>query len=382
MSEKKLEFKNGKFKILQVSDPQDMHYVRHSMIKMLNKAYDDLKPDLVVFTGDNVLSNHLLDARFGNRKSGEGWFETRKRMKKALEFILKPLEERGIPFAMHFGNHDDMCCMTKQEIIELYREYSCFVGLCDTYGEGDVGTYNMPIYSGDKPNFNIWMFDTAWHDKAQDKCCTGVKAKAVEWYINKSNKLKEQNGGQPLPSLMFQHISMPEIADCIEECNAKDDGAVKHYKDKKYIRLKSDKVNSGRLWEPTPGYEENNGQFDAVKAQGDVLAVIYGHHHMNKFDIEHEGVRMIQTPAASFRCYGNENRGVSLFEIDEANPNEFTYQHYTYYDIVGKTPVNQLSYFIDADDLEKPRRATGTALGIAAIAAVTVIIVKAIRRKY
>lgn len=382
MNEKRLEFKNGKFKILQVSDPQDMHYVRRSLIKMLDRAYDDLKPDLVVFTGDNVLSNHLLDARIGSGQSGEGWFDTRKRMKKALEYILKPLEDRGIPFAMHFGNHDDMCCMTKEEIIELYREYSCFVGLCDTYGHGDIGTHNILIYSGDKPKFNIWMMDTSRQDKALDKCFEGVTTAAVEWYKAESDELKAQNGGKPLPSLMFQHIPMSETNDCVEECKATDEGAVRLYDEDKYIRLKPEKVNSGRLYEPSPGCKANYGQFEAVRQQGDVLAVIYGHHHMNRFDITHEGVRMIQTPAASFRCYGNENRGVSLFEIDESKPDEFAYRHYTYYDIVGKTPLNQLSYFIDADELEKPRRATGAAIAAVTAAAVTGLIVKAIKRKY
>ena len=58
-----LKFKNGKFRVLQVSDPQDLQYVRHTMMRMLNKAYDDLKPDLIVLTGDNILGNHLDDAR-------------------------------------------------------------------------------------------------------------------------------------------------------------------------------------------------------------------------------------------------------------------------------------------------------------------------------
>ena len=58
-----LKFKNGKFTILQVSDPQDLQYVRKTMMKMLDKAYDRVKPDLIVFTGDNVLGNHFRDAR-------------------------------------------------------------------------------------------------------------------------------------------------------------------------------------------------------------------------------------------------------------------------------------------------------------------------------
>ena len=80
-----LQFKNGKFKILQVSDPQDMHYPRRSMLRMLDKAYDTIKPDLVVFTGDNVLSNHLLDARFGNKHVAEGYEATKAETNRNIE---------------------------------------------------------------------------------------------------------------------------------------------------------------------------------------------------------------------------------------------------------------------------------------------------------
>ena len=45
--ERKITFpKNGKIKIMQVSDPQDMHIVRSVMTKMLDAAYDKVKPDL------------------------------------------------------------------------------------------------------------------------------------------------------------------------------------------------------------------------------------------------------------------------------------------------------------------------------------------------
>ncbi|MBR4050231.1 MAG: metallophosphoesterase [Clostridia bacterium] len=369
-----LQFKNSKFKILQVSDPQDMHYPRRSMLRMLDRAYDTIKPDLVVFTGDNVLSNHLLDARFGNKQTAEGYETTKERMKKSLEIILEPLEKRNIPFGMIFGNHDDMCCMTKEEIIDLYREYSCFVGLVDTYGHGDIGTHNILIYSGDTPKFNLWMMDTSRQNKDEDRGYEGVTTEAVEWYKQTSDALGK------LPSLMFQHIPMTETANCIEECNKDDEGAVKDYDGDRYIRLKPECINSGRLWEPSPGCKANYGQYDAVKAQGDVLAVVYGHHHMNLFDIDCDGVRMIQTPAASFRCYGNENKGVRLFEIDENNPNEFSTRHITYFDLMGKTPLSMLGYFIDADELEKPRRIALAALGATAAAAVTAGIVKAIRK--
>ena len=56
-----LDLNKDKTRVLQVSDPQDLKLVRKSMTEMLGRAYDTMKPDLVVFTGDNILGNHLLD---------------------------------------------------------------------------------------------------------------------------------------------------------------------------------------------------------------------------------------------------------------------------------------------------------------------------------
>ncbi len=197
-----LKFKDKKFRIMQVSDPQDLQYVRKTMVRMLDTAYDTFAPDLVVFTGDNILGNHLCDARLGSRivikdKQGE-----EKAMRTAINHILEPLQKRGIPFAMIYGNHDDRNRLTKDEQADIYREYSCNCGL-DAVGSGDCDTYNLPIYSenGEKIAFNIWMFDSAWYDREQNKCFEMVKPQAIEWYKAKSRKLKDENGGAVVPSL-------------------------------------------------------------------------------------------------------------------------------------------------------------------------------------
>ena len=89
---------------------------------------------------------------------------------------------------------------------------------------------------------------------------------------------------------------------------------------------------------------------------------------------------MIQTPAASFRCYGNSLRGVRVFELDEKNTDTFSTTHYTYFDLMGKISETMASYFIDADDLEKPRRAAiGAAAAVAAVGATALIIKKLIK---
>ena len=104
----KLKFKNGKIRVLQVSDPQDLQIVRPTMIRMLDKAYDTLNPDLIVLTGDNILGNHLCDARFGSKiviKDKEG---ERRAMIVAINNLVRSIEINQIPFAMIYGNHDDM----------------------------------------------------------------------------------------------------------------------------------------------------------------------------------------------------------------------------------------------------------------------------------
>ena len=53
---------DGKFTIMQISDAQDLPLVRKSLVRMINRACDVLHPDLVLFTGDNILGNHINDA--------------------------------------------------------------------------------------------------------------------------------------------------------------------------------------------------------------------------------------------------------------------------------------------------------------------------------
>ena len=161
-----LKFKNGKFTLLQVSDPQDLQFVRPTMVRMLNIAYDRVKPDLVVLTGDNILGNHLCDARFGSRIVLDTKEKEFGAMKKAIDNVVAPIEKRNIPFAMIYGNHDDRNRHTKDEQADIYRSYKNCVGLDDP-ASPDCDTYNIPIYSedGKKICYNLYMLDSAWYDR-------------------------------------------------------------------------------------------------------------------------------------------------------------------------------------------------------------------------
>ena len=83
--------KDGKLKIMQISDTQDIDIPREAMIMFMEKALDAEKPDLVVFTGDQIAG--------GKIETAEGVYA-------GIKAILKPVTDRGIPFTFVFGNHD------------------------------------------------------------------------------------------------------------------------------------------------------------------------------------------------------------------------------------------------------------------------------------
>ncbi|MBQ6898127.1 MAG: metallophosphoesterase [Clostridia bacterium] len=363
--------KNGKFVLMQVADPQDLHFVRHTMVRMLNKAYDTVKPDLVVFAGDNILGNHLKDARFGSRAVVHTKEKEYERMVTAIGHICKPLEERKIPFTMIYGNHDDVNMMTKDEQADIYRSYSMCIGLDNPDKSVDVDTFNLPLYSsdGEKKLFNFWMLDCAGQNKETKLCYEAVLPETIEWYKKKSAELREENGGEPLPSLMFQHIPMPESASLQIECDKDDPLAVPFYEKGeliKYVKLDPEKAH-GHLGEQMCVLHENYGQLEALQEMGDVKAVVYAHDHTNNFIGEHDGIRVIQTSCASFRCYGNHLRGVRVFEFDENDPENFKTYNLTYWDLCGDGIVSRAAHLWDADECEETKIKLLIGAGAAAV---------------
>lgn len=354
MYKNKLKFnEDGKFIILQVSDAQDMHIPRRGMFKMLNKIYDEINPDMIVLTGDNILGNHINDAPIGNRQNVKTKAGTLKRMKKALGYLLNPIEKRKIPFAFVYGNHDDRNCITKDEQAAIYGGYDYCIPYNTENKNIDCDTYNVPVFNstGEKVAYNIWLMDSAGYDKENDACFEFVKPEAVEWYRNKSIELEKENGA-PVMSLMFQHIPVPQTKELFEACNAEDKGAVK-CRDGNYYRLNQDKAN-GFAFEYPETTSEDFGQLDALRERSDVCALVFGHDHINCFTAEIDGVNIVQSPGASFRSYGNMvSRGVRVFEIDEKDTSTFSTYTISYFDLYGKKFSSVLRYIFNADEYEK-----------------------------
>ena len=87
-----MQFHDGKFKILILSDIQDTDTPQKESMALLNAAIDAAKPDFIVLLGDNIA----------------GWWKgvDAEATKRAVDTVAKPIDDRGIPFALVFGNHD------------------------------------------------------------------------------------------------------------------------------------------------------------------------------------------------------------------------------------------------------------------------------------
>lgn len=341
------------FRILQVSDPQDLKYVRPAMTEMLDKAYDTLKPDLVVFTGDNILGNHLLDARFGSRQVAEGKQATIISMKVALSHILKPVNMRGIPFAMVYGNHDDMNPVTKDEQMDIYRSYHyCMQG--NTADKSvDCDTYVVKIYKGNELVYALYMVDSAWQDE-KGKCYTQIKPETVQWFIETNAELKD------VPAIVFTHIPLKQQKMLTEKCTPYDRGAVTDGHGNTY-RLDKTKA-LGYMGETISALDDDCGLFDELVKAGNIKAIVTGHDHRNCFTGTYKGITFIQSGAASFRCYGTTNtRGVRVIDIN--TDGTFETKFYSFYDLCGKTFSSKVKFFMNADEHEKHK--LGVILGTA-----------------
>lgn len=366
MYKDKLKFNSdGKFVILQVSDPQDMHIPRRGMFKMLNKVYDKVNPDLVVFTGDNILGNHINDAPIGNRKNVKTKEGTLKRMKKALGYVLDPVEKRNLPFAFIFGNHDDMNMISKEEQAAIFGSYNHCMPYENDDETVDCGNYNVPIYGsdGEKMKFNLWMIDSAGSDSEGRNLFECVKPETLDWYDRKSRELQLQNGA-PVMSLMFQHIPVKETVDFFKECSSDDKNAVLNREDGKYYCLDSEKAK-GFAFEYPAVVRDDYGQLDTLRKRGDVCALVFGHDHLNSFTGELDGVNIVQTSGASFRSYGNMvSRGVRVFELDENDTTSFRTYTISYFELFGKKFTSVMRYIFNADEYEKIKAVIIALIGV------------------
>lgn len=318
---------SGEFRILQISDTQDDHHPAYDMLNLIKISIEQTQPDLIVFTGDIVEDSRIGDFGVDDENGREGvkvddYDQTVANVKATCDAVFAAVEEAGIPFAVTQGNNDYRSGVKNEDWLKIYSQYeNCLVRDESPDEDGRID-YNLEIKGSDgSTKFNLWLMDTRG---------SSVNGEQIEWYKNESAALKAANGGEPVPSFVFQHINTSDIGNLFEECNFWDEGA--SISDGKCYRLNQDIASGFHAGAIAPG--QTSEQFKAWKECGDVLGAYFGHWHTEGYTGVWDGIELGFTYGAEFAKPGPYGiRVLTLYEDDIEN---YDNELYTYEGSVKK----------------------------------------------
>ena len=232
--------------------------------------------------------------------------------------------------------------------MEIYKTFPGFV--CGMpRNKNDAGTFSLQIKDSRNENdvFCLYIIDS--NSKEKNKTYSPVFSEQVDWYKNERDRISEKNG-KYLPSLVFQHIPVPEIYKAIKKVKKGTKGAVEAFyshSNEFYILFDETVKNGGFMHESPAAPDLNCGEFEAMKEKGDVLGIFFGHDHINSFVKNVEGIDLGYTQGAGFNVYGpGKKRGVRIFQLNENDPSCYKTYTVTMDELCDYKPAKPVTEFI------------------------------------
>ncbi|MCI1778760.1 MAG: metallophosphoesterase family protein [Bacteroidales bacterium] len=239
---------DGKFRILQLTDT---HYISGDprsvrAVKNVNEMISLEKPDLIIHTGDVI---------FGSPAE------------KSMREILGEISKYKIPFAVTLGNHDAEYDKNRTELLDIIKTipYNITSAVRGIYGVTNYILALCPSESN-RPERVLYIFDSNAYSRI--KGIGGydhIRFDQIGWYRKNSMAFRNGNGGNPVRSLAFFHIPLPEY-----ELATRDDAGGKM---------------TGTREEAVSCPAVNSGLWASMKEMGDVEAMFAGHDHNNDFSV-------------------------------------------------------------------------------------------------
>ncbi len=291
-AQKKLRFNaDRQFKIVQITD---MHInLKKGMSEVCYELIEEVirteKPDLVVFTGDQI---------------------TEYQPQAAWARLIEQMRKSKVAWTMVFGNHDHEQGMTRDEIFEMVVEApNCLMQKGEVKG---VGNYLLGIQGADSEKDAAILYFMDSHANCEQPKVGGyqwIDFSQIDWFIKQSRQNR-------LPSLVFFHIPLPEYNEVWRG---------------KFLGEKREEICSPRL---------NSGLFTALKESGQVIGVFAGHDHENDFIGIYQGIALgYGRVSAGKNAYGSLSPGVRVIVLKEGK-NEFD----TYIRLKGGEIKDRCSY--------------------------------------
>ncbi len=328
---KQIKFNNGRLKVLQISDLQDNRFTCVDTLRFMEAAVKNIKPDLIVFTGDQL---DVVDLWGKGEKCREN-------VEKAINRLFSVFESFDIPFVLTFGNHDRETGLPNEEQAKIYAKMKnciCFDDLND--GRPDAGTFNVPIMSSDgsRTAMNIYVFDTG---SKTNGVYGDVRKEQLEWLDKKSREVDAD-------SIVFQHIPVDEIYQLLEKVPKGTEGAEPAYGTRKgeYYKRRDGIKFMGEYGETPAALPRECGEFEQLKKQGDVFAVYCGHDHYDSFIGTVDGIDLGYCPGAGYNTYGIRQREVRVFEFEESNVRDYKTYTVSYGDVCDKPLAEPVKTYI------------------------------------
>ncbi|NMA95777.1 MAG: metallophosphoesterase family protein [Clostridiales bacterium] len=288
--------KDGTFKVIQFTDTHWQNGLENDQktLRLIERILDMERPDFVTFTGDNL----YIGSR--NNPSKQAKADPLSECRK----LFAPVIEREIPWAFVFGNHDvENLDISREGMMKAMMEYeSCYseIGPMDI---GGVGNFIIQI-KGSKDNRNaglLYFFDSGADSDLPTGGYAYITHNQIQWYLEQSNKLTQENEGKPLPALAFFHIPLPEYNEVwdYQPCYGE----------------KNEKVCAPKI---------NTGLFSAMLISGDIMGIFVGHDHTNDYYGDLYGIRLCYGRGSGYGGYGKEDflRGARVIEMMEGK-NDF-----------------------------------------------------------
>ena len=248
---------DGTFKLLQFTDT---HYIAgdprsERAMRCVEEALDAERPDLVIHTGDILFGRPDVES--------------------ALE-ILRPVAERGIPFAVALGNHDSQFGSSREDVFSAIRSLPGCLNTAPMEGVYGCSNDVVTLSADGRPDRVLYLFDSmdAVVLKGEEEIHSYdyIRYSQLGWYRCLSERFTQENGGEPLPSLAFFHIPLREIEEALAAPGS---------------------LLAGTNGEPPCPSRLNSGLLAQFRELQDVQAIVTGHDHDCDYVLRYGGLYYI-----------------------------------------------------------------------------------------
>jgi predicted MPP superfamily phosphohydrolase len=286
------------FKILTFTDMHLDTYRKKggdTISHMLDAVHAE-QPDLIIFTGDIVTSS-------------TNWLRARQ--------FADMMENLGIYWCPILGNHegDNWTALTREKYLKLWSSYAyCLMEndpdavAAQVWGNGNY-VVNL-LKSGGEVRKSLIFLDSGNEISQEDAKKYNVsggydylKPSQIEWYRGVVANLNAYEQTEPVTSLMYIHIPLPEYADA---------QAIVQSENRTPGQTASDGTEYifGNAYESVACSRHNSGMFDAILQGGSTQAVFCGHDHINNTIIRYQGILLVYNQKSGYSSYDLKTKGL------------------------------------------------------------------------